>query len=99
MDAHIRMANPRRPGDEQRRFLRRPFVFDNGFDDYGLLDSGAVFMAFCRDIQKQFQPTKQRTRGQDLDEYMVATGGGYFFCPPGVRGRGRLPRPAAGREA
>jgi deferrochelatase/peroxidase EfeB len=24
-------------------------------------------------------------RGQDLDEYMVAVGGGYFFCPPGVR--------------
>jgi deferrochelatase/peroxidase EfeB len=87
-DAHIRMANPRRPGDEKHRILRRPFVFNNGFDDYGLLDSGALFMAFCRDLEKQFATTKQRTHGQDLDEYMVAFGGGYFFCPPGVEGEG-----------
>ena len=87
-DAHIRMANPRRPGDEKSRILRRPFVFNNGFDDYGLLDSGALFMAFCRDLEKQFATTKRRTHGQDLDEYMVAFGGGYFFCPPGVQGEG-----------
>jgi deferrochelatase/peroxidase EfeB len=87
-DAHIRMANPRRKGDERRRLLRRPFVYANGFDDYGLLDSGSVFMAFCRDLNTQFRVVKQRTHGQDLDEYMVAIGGGYFFCPPGVRGRG-----------
>jgi deferrochelatase/peroxidase EfeB len=86
-DAHIRMANPRKPGDERHRFLRRPFVFNNGFDSYGLLDSGALFMAFCRDLQNQFQVVKERTHGQDLDEYMVAIGGGYFFCPPGVSGR------------
>jgi deferrochelatase/peroxidase EfeB len=88
VDAHIRMANPRKPGDERRRFLRRPFVFNNGFDSYGLIDSGSVFMAFCRDLQHQFQAVKERTHGQDLDEYMVAFGGGYFFCPPGASGRG-----------
>lgn len=85
-DAHIRVANPREPGDEKHRFLRRPFVFNNGFDEYGLLDSGALFLAFCRDLQTQFQAVKERTHGQDLDEYMVAFGGGYFFCPPGVSG-------------
>ena len=88
VDAHIRMANPRGPGDEQRRFLRRPFVYANGFDDYGLLESGSVFLAFCRDLEKQFATVKRRTRLQDLDEYMVAVGGGYFFCPPGVAGGG-----------
>jgi deferrochelatase/peroxidase EfeB len=86
-DAHIRMANPRGPGDERRRFLRRPFVYTNGFDSYGLIESGTVFLAFCRDLERQFGAVKTRTRGQDLDEYMVAVGGGYFFCPPGVRGR------------
>ena len=86
VDAHIRMANPRRPGDEQHRILRRPFVYANGFDDYGLLDSGSVFLAFCRDLERQFATIKRRTHGQDLDEYMVAFGGGYFFCPPGVEG-------------
>jgi deferrochelatase/peroxidase EfeB len=88
IDAHIRMANPRGPGDERRRFLRRPFVYSNGFDDYGLLDSGSVFVAFCRDLERQFGAVKRRTRGQDLDEYIVAVGGGYFFCPPGVEGEG-----------
>jgi deferrochelatase/peroxidase EfeB len=88
VDAHIRMANPRRPGDERRRFLRRPFVYANGFDEYGLLDSGSVFLGFCRDLEAQFGTVKRRTRGQDLDEYMVAIGGGYFFCPPGVDGAG-----------
>ena len=39
-------------------------------------------------MQKQFEATKRDTRGQDLDEYMVAVGGGYFYCPPGVRGKG-----------
>lgn len=87
IDAHIRMANPRKPGNDRQRFLRRPFIYNNGFDDYGLLNSGAVFMAFCRDVKKQFETVKTRTQGQDLDEYMVAFGGGYFFCPPGVRGR------------
>lgn len=87
-DAHIRLANPRGPGDEQRRFLRRGFVYTGGFDDYGLLDSGSVFLAFCRDVQEQFEHSKRGMIGQDLDEYAVAFGGGYFYCPPGVRGRG-----------
>ncbi len=63
---------------------RRGFSYTNGFDEYGLLDSGSVFLAFCRDIVTQFQATKEGMRGQDLDEYAVAVGGGYFFCPPGA---------------
>jgi deferrochelatase/peroxidase EfeB len=86
-DAHIRLANPRTGADsEARRFLRRGFVYNNNFDQYGLLDSGSVFMAFNRDVRTQFEATKRGTRGQDLDEYMVAVGGGYFYCPPGVGG-------------
>ncbi len=101
LDAHIRMANPRKPGDERHRILRRPFVYANGFDDYGLLDSGSVFLAFCRDLERQFATVKRRTHGQDLDEYMVAFGGGYFYCPPGVEGEDdylarRLIEPASG---
>ena len=43
-------------------------------------------LAFCRDLERQFATIKRRTHGQDLDEYMVAFGGGYFFCPPGMEG-------------
>ncbi len=74
--------------DERRRFLRRAFVYNNGFDEYGLLDSGSVFLAFCRDVRRSSGRPSARTRGQDLDEYMVAVGGGYFFCPPGVARQG-----------
>ncbi len=87
-DAHIRLANPRKPGDEAKRFLRRSFVFNNGFDDYGLLDSGSLFLGFSADVAKQFEHVKRGMIGQDLDEYAVAFGGGYFYCPPGVRGGG-----------
>lgn len=100
-DAHIRLANPRTGKDsERRRFLRRGFVYNNNFDQYGLLDSGSVFLAFCRDVQEQFEATKRGTRGQDLDEYMVAVGGGYFFCPPGARGKGdHIGRELVGQRA
>lgn len=86
VDAHIRQANTRKPGSEKRRFLRRGFVYNDGFDEYGLLDSGSVFLAFCRDVQEQFEATKRQMIGQDLDEYAVAIGGGYFYVPPGVTG-------------
>lgn len=76
---------PRQAGIATSRTLRRGFVYNDGFDEYGLLDSGSVFLAFCRDVQKQFEHTKRRMNGQDLDEYAVAIGGGYFYCPPGVR--------------
>jgi deferrochelatase/peroxidase EfeB len=85
VDAHIRQAGE--PGD-RGKIMRRGFSYTNGFDSYGLLDSGSMFMAFCRDIQTQFQATKERLINQDLDEYIVAVGGGYFFCPPGVAGDG-----------
>jgi len=87
-NAHIRRANPRRPGDEKTRFLRRSFVYAAGFDEYGLLDSGSIFLAYSRDVVKQFEASKRRMLGQDFDEYAVAFGGGYFFIPPGVRGKG-----------
>ncbi len=37
-------------------------------------------------MQEQFEATKRNMIGQDLDEYAVAIGGGYFYVPPGVKG-------------
>ena len=85
IDAHVRQAGER--GDKGR-IMRRGFSYTNGFDEYGLIDSGSMFMAYCRNVVTQFQSTKERLIGQDLDEYIVAIGGGYFFLPPGVEGRG-----------
>ncbi|MBN9386479.1 MAG: Dyp-type peroxidase [Chloroflexi bacterium] len=102
LDAHIRKANPRLgPESEKRRILRRGYMYLNGFDKSGLLDGGAIFHAFCRNVEEQFEYIKRNymtnrnfpktnTGVQDLDEYMFAVGGGYFFIPAGVQSDGRF---------
>jgi deferrochelatase/peroxidase EfeB len=102
LDAHIRKANPRL-GEEsdKRRMLRRGYLYFNGVDKSGLLDAGFLFMGFCRNVQEQFEYVKRNymtnrsfpkpgTGAQDLDEYIFAIGGGYFFIPPGVKATGRF---------
>jgi len=91
LTAHVRRANPRRPGDEASRFLRRSFAYFVG-DAGGTLDAGLLFMAFQRNIERQFAATKRRLEAPDdpalgsgpqtLSEYLVPNGGGYYFVPP-----------------
>lgn len=89
LDAHIRRANPRLPGTERQRILRRGYPYHDGYDSTGLLDAGLLFAAFQRDPVAQFEAVKQRlsprgARPQGLDEYLTCVGGGYFFCPHGA---------------
>jgi deferrochelatase/peroxidase EfeB len=97
LNSHIRKANPRQGAEtDKRRMLRRGYLYFNGIDKAGLLDAGFLFMGFCRNVQEQFEFVKRNymtnpnypqanTGKQDLDEYMFAVGGGYFFVPPGVK--------------
>ena len=68
------------------RFLRRPFVYENGFDDYGLLDSGALFLAFCRDLERQFATIKRRTTGRTWTSTWSPSGAATSSARPGWRG-------------
>ncbi|HEX2911889.1 MAG TPA: Dyp-type peroxidase [Chloroflexia bacterium] len=101
-NAHIRKANPRL-GEEsdKRRMLRRGYLYFNGLDKNGLMDGGFLFMAFCRNVEEQFEYVKRNyminrnfprynTGAQDLDEYLFCVGGGYFFVPPGVKSTDRF---------
>jgi deferrochelatase/peroxidase EfeB len=89
--AHIRRANPRRPGDEASRILRRSFAYFDG-DQGNTLDAGTLFVCFQRDIERQFAAIKRRLEEPDeeeglgdeqqtLAEYLLPIGGGYYFAP------------------
>ena len=84
LDAHIRLANPRTPGSERNRILRRGYSYSRGFDDAGLLDQGLLFFAYQRDLAAGFMTVQGRLDGEPLEEYIRPVGGGFFFTLPGT---------------
>jgi deferrochelatase/peroxidase EfeB len=77
-DSHIRRADPRTPGSERHRILRRGYSY--GKD----LDQGLIFICFQRDVQAGFAAVQSRLNGEALQRYVLPFGGGYYFVPPSI---------------
>jgi deferrochelatase/peroxidase EfeB len=84
-NAHIRVAAP--SSNDGQAILRRGYSFADGIDpDSGELDAGLYFLCFQKDPRLQFIPIQSRLAQNDaLAEYLLATGGGVFACPPGPK--------------
>ncbi|MDB5269091.1 MAG: Dyp-type peroxidase [Hymenobacter sp.] len=99
--AHIRKVQPRRQGldllgaeDLERRFLRRAYPYLDGLDENNALNCGLLFMAFARNLRKQFEwPIQMWQTNPDFPvkdtgiDALYGRGilsnitGGYYFCP------------------
>jgi deferrochelatase/peroxidase EfeB len=88
VDAHIRLAAPATNGGQ--KILRRGYHFTDGADPLtGQIDAGLFFLAYQKDVRKQFIPIQKRLSGIDaLNEYIRHTSSGIFAVPPGLRAPG-----------
>ena len=81
--AHVRLAHHSTLGGV--RILRRGYNFTDGTDGQGHLDAGLFFLAFMRDVDRQFVPMQRALARADLmNEYIEHTGSAVFACPPGL---------------
>lgn len=82
-NAHVALAHPSRPGE---RFLRRPYNYDDPPSAGDTSDSGLIFVAFQRDIDRQFLPVQRRLAESDaMNRWVTPIGSAVYVIPPGVQ--------------
>jgi deferrochelatase/peroxidase EfeB len=90
VDTHIMTANPRKPGSEDERILRRSYNFSTGFDpSVSQPVGGLMFLCFQRDPRRQFVPIQRRlAHGDRLQHHLFPRGSAIFAVPPGASAGG-----------
>ncbi len=81
-DSHVALAHLREP---QERFLRRGYNYDDPPASGQTTNSGLIFAAYQRDIDRQFLPVQRRLAEFDaLNRWSTPIGSAVFVIPPGV---------------
>ena len=82
-DSHVALAAP--PANRGQRILRRGYNYLEGVHPDGLAEAGLFFLAYMRDLDRQFVPLQTRLSQSDLmNEYVRYIGSAVFAIPPGV---------------
>ena len=82
-NSHIALAHQQNP-DEQ--FLRRPYNYDQPPASGEMSDSGLIFTAYMRNIDRQFLPVQRRLADSDaMNRWITPVGSAVYVIPPGVR--------------
>jgi len=83
VNSHVALAHP--STNSGARILRRAYNYTDGSDGLGRLDAGLFFLAFARDLDKQFVPMQMQLSRSDLmNEYVRYIASAAFAIPPGV---------------
>ena len=81
--SHVRLAAPQE--NDGARLLRRGYNYTSA-TAAGQFDAGLLFLAYQRDIARQFVPIQRRLAASDaLNEYISHVGSAVFVVPPGTR--------------
>lgn len=87
-NAHIALARPR---NDDERFLRRPYNYDDPPVAGRTTESGLIFATYQRDPAVQFTPVQRRLAAADaLNEWVTTIGSATFAILPGVESDGYL---------
>lgn len=84
VDAHVRLAAPRRGAGEE--MLRRSYSYGGGLTADGQEDAGLIFVSYQSDPRQSFIPVQQRLAESDaLTHFTVPTSSALFAVLPGLR--------------
>lgn len=80
--SHIARAHQRHP---EEQFLRRAYNYDDAPGPGQTSNSGLLFAAYQRDIDKQFLPVQRRLDEHDaLNQWTTPIGSAVYAIPPGA---------------
>lgn len=87
-NSHVALA---RHHNDDERFLRRPYNYDDPPPDGATTDSGLIFACYLRDPVRQFIPVQQRLAEADaMNTWVTTVGSATFAMLPGVTEGGWL---------
>lgn len=87
-NSHVALAHQQNPNEQ---FLRRPYNYDEPPAPGEVSDSGLLFAAYQRDIDKQFLPVQRRLADSDaMNRWITPIGSAVYVIPPGVQPGGYI---------